>query len=106
MRDDIKRVARSRTYTWEDPMLSAEAGRRMSGVEYLRAIRDGGVPAPPFALTMGMRLAEFDEGRAVFECEPAEYHYNRCMNLLLSSILSRTGAERSAAGVTIAGRRS
>jgi uncharacterized protein (TIGR00369 family) len=48
----------------------------MNGMEYLGAIRDGRVPAPPFALTMGMRLVEAKEGRAIFECEPAEYHYN------------------------------
>jgi uncharacterized protein (TIGR00369 family) len=25
---------------------------------------------------MGMRFVEIEEGRAVFACEPAEYHYN------------------------------
>jgi uncharacterized protein (TIGR00369 family) len=74
--DDINQRARSRTYTWEDPMPSAEAGRSMSGIEYLRAIRDGRIPAPPFALTLDMRLVEVEEGHALFECEPAEYHYN------------------------------
>jgi uncharacterized protein (TIGR00369 family) len=74
--DDINQVARSRTYTWEDPMPSAEAGRSMSGIAYLRAIRDGRIPAPPFALTLAMRLVEVEEGQALFECEPAEYHYN------------------------------
>jgi uncharacterized protein (TIGR00369 family) len=48
----------------------------MSGIEYLRAIRDGRIPAPPFALTLDMRLVEVEEGHALFECEPAEYHYN------------------------------
>jgi uncharacterized protein (TIGR00369 family) len=69
-------AARSRTYTWEDPMPGAEAGRRMRGIEYLHAIRDGRVPAPPIAQTVDMRLVEVEEGRAVFECKPAEYHYN------------------------------
>jgi uncharacterized protein (TIGR00369 family) len=74
--EDTNQVARNRTYTWEDPMPSAEAGRNMSGIEYLRAIRDGRIPAPPFALTLDMRLVEVEEGHALFACEPAEYHYN------------------------------
>jgi uncharacterized protein (TIGR00369 family) len=73
---DLNQPARSRTYTWDDPMPSAEAGRGMSGIEYLRAIRDGRIPPPPIALTLEMRLVEVEEGRALFECEPAEFHYN------------------------------
>jgi len=76
IRHDSDLMARSRTYAWEDPLPGTEAGQRMSGIEYLRAIRDGRVPAPPFAMTLDMRLAEVEEGRAVFECAPAEYHYN------------------------------
>jgi uncharacterized protein (TIGR00369 family) len=57
-------------------MPSAETGRSISGIEHLRAIRDGRIPAPPFALTLDMRLVEVEEGHARFECEPAEYHYN------------------------------
>jgi uncharacterized protein (TIGR00369 family) len=75
-RDEIAPATRSRTYTWQDPAPGAAVGRRMSGIEYLYAIRDGRVPAPPFAMTLDMRLVEVEEGRAVFECEPAEYHYN------------------------------
>src|SRR5215831_3435615 len=69
-------VARSRTYTWDDPMPSVEARRRLSGIEYLRGFLDGTFPPPPIAQTTGMRLVEVEEGRAVFEGEPAEYHYN------------------------------
>ena len=45
-------------------------------MEYLQAIKDGALPPPPIALTLGMDLVELDEGRAVFAAEPAEYHYN------------------------------
>src|SRR5260370_42602109 len=69
-------MARSSSYVREDPQPGTEAGRRMSGIDYLHAIRDGRVPAPPFAMTLDMRLAEVEEGRAVFECAPAQYHYN------------------------------
>ncbi len=69
-------AARSRTYTWEDPMPSVEARRRLSGIAYLRGFLDGTFPPAPIAQTMGMRFVEVEEGRAVFACEPAEYHYN------------------------------
>ena len=36
----------------------------------------GELPPPPIAETLGFRLVEAAPGRAVFECEPAEYHYN------------------------------
>jgi uncharacterized protein (TIGR00369 family) len=36
----------------------------------------GELPQPPIADTLGFRLTEVEHGRAVFECEPAEFHYN------------------------------
>jgi uncharacterized protein (TIGR00369 family) len=48
----------------------------MSGLEYLRALARGELPAPPIAELMGFRAVEVEEGRVVFEAEPAEYHYN------------------------------
>ena len=67
---------RSRTITWEDPAPTAAAGRQLSGLEFLRAVSSGKLPAPPIAMTLGFRLAEVDEGRALFAASPAEYHYN------------------------------
>ena len=67
---------RSRTISWEDPRAGAEAAREMSGIECLRAMIEGKLTAPPMAHLMGFGLVEVGEGRAVFECEPAEYHYN------------------------------
>jgi uncharacterized protein (TIGR00369 family) len=48
----------------------------MSGIEFLRAIRDGRLPPPPIAALLGFRLAEVDAGHAVFEALPGEQHYN------------------------------
>jgi uncharacterized protein (TIGR00369 family) len=67
---------RTRVISWEDPMSGAEAARTMSGIEYLRAILRGEQPAAPMAELVGFRPVEVEEGRAVFECVPAEYHYN------------------------------
>ncbi|HEX6710586.1 MAG TPA: PaaI family thioesterase [Rubrobacter sp.] len=69
-------IGRTRTVSWEDPAPGAEAARNMSGLEYLRAMMRGELPAPPMAALMGFGFVEIDEGRVVFECVPAEYHYN------------------------------
>jgi uncharacterized protein (TIGR00369 family) len=75
-RDDNESAPRRRTYTWDDPMPSAEARRRLSGIEYLRGFLNGTFPPAPIAQTIDMRFVEVEEGRVVFACEPAEYHYN------------------------------
>ncbi|HYG54337.1 MAG TPA: PaaI family thioesterase [Burkholderiales bacterium] len=50
--------------------------RSMSGLEFLRAIRDGRVPPAPMAKLIGFRLVEVDVGQVVFEVVPGEQHYN------------------------------
>ena len=67
---------RTRTVTWEDPTEGTKAAGEMSGLEYLRAIARGELPAAPMADLMGFEFHEIEEGRVVFECIPAEYHYN------------------------------
>ncbi len=67
---------RTRTISWEDPRVAAEAGRNLSGLEYLQKIVTGEIPRPPISELMNFGLAELSEGHAVFTVEPAEYHYN------------------------------
>jgi uncharacterized protein (TIGR00369 family) len=67
---------RTRTYTWGDPFLVAGAGAELSGLEVLRKIMAGELPPPPIAATLDFTLVEVERGRAVFEGEPAEFHYN------------------------------
>jgi len=69
-------AARERVIRWEEPVAAAQAARTMSGLEALRAIRDGGVSQPPIAVLMNIWLTDIEEGRVVFEGDPAEYHYN------------------------------
>ena len=69
-------MARTLTVEWSDPAALANAGRTMAGIDFLRAIRDGRLPAPPIAQLMGFRLAEVEPGYAVFEVTPGEQHYN------------------------------
>jgi len=67
---------RTRTVTWADPLDALERMRGLSGVDALRTILRGDIPAPPIAVTMNIWLAEVDEGRVVFEGDPGEFHYN------------------------------
>jgi uncharacterized protein (TIGR00369 family) len=69
-------AARRRTIRWDDPAGSAEAAGRLAGLPFLEAIRDGRLPAPPVSRLLGFSLTEVEVGRAVFECEPNESHYN------------------------------
>ncbi len=48
----------------------------MSGIEAIRAVRDGRVPRPPIGHLMNFSIVEVDEGRVVFEGYPGEEHYN------------------------------
>lgn len=67
---------RSKTVQWHDPMITAAAGRPLSGIDFLRSIRDGVIPPPPIAVLFGMQIREVESGRVVFECEPDESAYN------------------------------
>ena len=67
---------RTRTVNWKDPRPLAEAGRGLSGLEFLHRIVSGDLPPPPLAALMNFDLVEVREGYAVFAIDPAEYHYN------------------------------
>ena len=69
-------TTRTRTITWQDPLPAAAAGAGLAGIEYMNAIRAGEIPPPPIAVTMNMSIVEVEEGRAIFEGEPGEEHYN------------------------------
>jgi uncharacterized protein (TIGR00369 family) len=59
-----------------DPRAVAERGLRLSGMDYIRAIFAGELPAPPIATLMGFHGVEAEPGRALFEMEPGPQHYN------------------------------
>jgi uncharacterized protein (TIGR00369 family) len=69
-------MKRELSVSWQDPAGLAQAGRSMSGLDFLRAIRDGKLPPPPIAALLGFRLVEVEPGHAVFEALPGEQHYN------------------------------
>jgi len=67
---------RSRTITWADPFALPKATAGKSGLDALREVFEGRLPPPPIAETMGFTAVQVEEGKAVFEGEPAEYLYN------------------------------
>jgi uncharacterized protein (TIGR00369 family) len=72
MTDDI----RSRTITWQDPMIGAQRAMTMKGLDYIQAMIDGEIPPPPIIALMDMTLVSAEEGTVTFTCEPNESHYN------------------------------
>ena len=70
--------ARTRTYEWADPAVSAAAaldGQR-SGLEFLEAMARGELPPPPIMSTLGVDGFSVGPGWARFAFVPAEHHYN------------------------------
>ena len=67
---------RSRTVTWTDPSTLTGATRELPGLELLRRVIAGEMPAPSIAVTIGFRLVEVEEGRAVFEGAWGEHLLN------------------------------
>jgi uncharacterized protein (TIGR00369 family) len=67
---------RTRTFSWQDPLASAQHARGLKGIDFLRKIITKELPQPPIAHTLDYALLEVEEGRAVFGIQPAEIHYN------------------------------
>jgi uncharacterized protein (TIGR00369 family) len=67
---------RTHSISWADPAASARDASILSGLDYLTAIIKGDVPPPPVARLVGYRIVQVEPGKAVFELDPGEYHYN------------------------------
>ena len=69
-------MTRSLTVSWDDPQAAFAAGKALAGLAYMQEMIAGRIPVPPIMRLLGYRLAQVGDGLAVFECEPAEQHYN------------------------------
>jgi uncharacterized protein (TIGR00369 family) len=67
---------RSRTVDWRSPGPSTALGMTMPGIDYLRAMMHGLLPAPPIAALMHIKAQEVEDGRVIFDCTPDESMYN------------------------------
>lgn len=67
---------RTRTHTWADPMQTAAAGPRLSGMEFFAAMIEGKIAIPPIMSTLEFDGFSFEEGKVEFRLTPREFHYN------------------------------
>lgn len=65
-------LRRERVVDWQAPVPAARAAGAMSGLEAMRAIRDGILPPPPMARLIGFDMRVAEPGQIVMELEPHE----------------------------------
>jgi uncharacterized protein (TIGR00369 family) len=73
---DVSDAARTRTVSWGDPAIAMRAAPNQSGLELLRAILFGKIPAPPMAALIGLEPVSAESGHVVFAMTPGEHLYN------------------------------
>ena len=87
-------MGRTKNISWGDPETNKrDAAASISGLDYLKAIKEGKISPPPVANLVGYQIFEVDDGYAAFELTPAEYHYNPFATVhggILSTLLDTT----------------
>ena len=87
-------MERTKTISWGDPQINKrDAVTSISGLDYLRAIKEDRISPPPVANLIGYKIYDVDNGYAAFELNPAEYHYNPFSTVhggILSTLLDTT----------------
>jgi len=68
--------SRERTFTWADPMITAQAAAEIPGIEAIRKIAAGELPPPPIASLLDFEITLVEEGRVIFAVTPREWMYN------------------------------
>jgi uncharacterized protein (TIGR00369 family) len=66
----------TKTIAWVDPRPQAVRALTMTGLEYLQAMIDGEIPAPPIASHINLEVVSVKTGEAVMAATPDESHYN------------------------------
>ena len=69
-------VKRERTFEWDNPVNGAKQALQMKGIDYLKAMYNAEIPAPPVMHALDMQVEKFEEGQAIFSFVPQEFHYN------------------------------
>ena len=67
---------RTRTFAWSDPAMNAGHLGRIGGLDLLRAMAAGDMPAPPVMHLLDIAGMEVEEGRVTVLLDPQEFHYN------------------------------
>ena len=74
--DPAGAVDRRRDVTWDNPLVGAALARDMSGLEYLRGIAEGRIPAAPIAALLGLSVVQVEPGQVTFRLDIGEHLYN------------------------------
>jgi uncharacterized protein (TIGR00369 family) len=61
---------RTRTLDWQDPVATRAQGAGRSGLEIMRAMRDGELPPPPMARLLGFDCVTAEDGEIVMALVP------------------------------------
>ena len=64
---------RTRTVDFEGPAALLAAARDKAGIDVLRELSSGKLPAAPIQVTLGFDLVEVQDGVAKFQCIPGEH---------------------------------
>jgi uncharacterized protein (TIGR00369 family) len=56
--------------------MGAALAQQMSGLDYLRGIAEGRIPAPPIATLLGLGIVQVEPGRVTFSLDVGEHLYN------------------------------
>ncbi len=74
---DTTEPARTRTFGWDDPQVTAAGMQGRTGLQFIEALASGEVPPAPIAQTLGFAgVTDVADGHVVFEMDPAEFHFN------------------------------
>ncbi|MDX6277285.1 MAG: hypothetical protein QOJ72_1413 [Nocardioidaceae bacterium] len=66
----------TKTIAWVDPRPQAAEALTMTGLDYLQAMIDGKLPAPPIASHINLEIVGVKVGEAIMAATPDESHYN------------------------------
>jgi len=72
----MKEKIRQKTIVWDDPKVSSRNADSISGLDYLKAIKEGKISPPPIANLIGYQISKVEQGRVAFDLDPEECHYN------------------------------
>ncbi|HEU4348125.1 MAG TPA: PaaI family thioesterase [Actinoplanes sp.] len=88
-------IQRSRTYSWTDPADHAGVIGTWTGLDMLRAMSTGDLPAPPVMNLIDIAGMEVEEGSVTIHLDPQEFHYNPLGSVhggVLSTLLDTAAA--------------
>ena len=64
------------TVRWQDTDEALAVLPKLDGIDYLKKMANGEIPAAPIVSHFGMDLTVVEHGKVVFECTPNDSHHN------------------------------